>query len=98
MRFAKLGLLALFWASFPQPAQAGPFDDARDNIIAGKVGGAIMIIAIGAMGVNEQDDAGYTLLHYAAKSGSQDAVSQLLNLGADPTIAAKDGATATPAK
>ena len=84
--------LALTFAS--QPVQAAPFDDARDNIVAGKVGNAMVIIDIGAMGVNDQDDAGHTLLDYAVKGGSLDAVTKLLDAGADPTIAAKDGKTA----
>lgn len=77
----------------PCAARGAPFDDARDNILAGQVGNALMIIAIGAMGINDQDDLGYTLLHYAAKSGSVDAVRQLLDQGADPAIAARDGST-----
>ncbi|MCE7796496.1 hypothetical protein LWE61_07960 [Sphingobium sufflavum] len=70
---------------------AGPLDDARDNIVAGRVSEAILAISIGAIGVNAPDEEGYTLLHHAARVGSLDGVTQLLDRGADPTIAARNG-------
>ncbi len=38
-----------------------------------------------------EDDDGYTALYYAAHAGAEDAVRQLLELGADPTIPTEDG-------
>ncbi|MBU6268174.1 MAG: hypothetical protein KGN34_11580, partial [Sphingomonadales bacterium] len=94
MRKTPMAAIAALLALSPHPALADPFDDARDYIVAGKTGSALMIIGIGALGVNDQDERGFTLLHYAAKAGDAAAVSQLLNLGADPAIRAKDGSTA----
>lgn len=79
MHILKSGAIALALAA--TPALATPFDDARDNITAGRVGDAMLILSIGAASANEVDEAGYTLLHYAARSGSLDAVTQLLDRG-----------------
>ncbi|HEX7871612.1 MAG TPA: ankyrin repeat domain-containing protein [Sphingobium sp.] len=93
MHKLKLGAVAVLLALTATPALATPFDDARDNIVAGRVGDAMLILSIGAASANERDDNGYTLLHYAAQAGSLEAVTQLLDRGADPAAAAKDGKT-----
>lgn len=71
----------------------GPFDDARDNLLAGNVGTAMLAVDTGAIAANTPDENGYTLLHYAAKIGSAEGVKALLDRGADPTIRARDGKT-----
>lgn len=76
----------------PAQAETSPaFEEARDFVMADKVGSALLVIGVGAMGINDQDDGGCSLLHYAAKTGSLEAVTELLRAGADPTLAAKDG-------
>lgn len=39
----------------------------------------------------EDDQDGFTALHYAAKCGNADAVEYLLGLGADPFLKSKKG-------
>lgn len=89
----RVFLLALAFGlscATPANAEASPaFEEARDFVVAGKVGQALLVIGVGAMGINDQDDAGLTLLHYAAKSGSLESVIELLRAGADPKIEAK---------
>ncbi|HEX7858529.1 MAG TPA: ankyrin repeat domain-containing protein [Sphingobium sp.] len=86
-------LTVLMLAGAAGPAFASPFDDARDNILEGRAADAMLILSIGATSANERDEEGYTLLHYAARAGSLEAVKQLLERGADPTAKAKDGNT-----
>lgn len=86
------GLAALFLAATPVQAQSA-FDEARANLAAGELGSVLLIITTGAMSVNMQDADGFTLLHFAAREGSLEAVRALLDQGADPTIRAKDGST-----
>ncbi len=77
-------------AAMPANAETSPaFEEARDFVVAGKVGQALLVIGVGAMGINDQDDAGFTLLHFAVKSGSLESVTELLRAGADPKIEAK---------
>lgn len=86
-------IAALFLAA-PANAETSPaYEEARDLVIAGKVGPALMVIGVGAMGINDQDDQGLTLLHHAAKAGSLESVRELLRSGADPQVKAGDGTT-----
>lgn len=95
LRMVKLVLAAAMFMIATVPAQAqDPFSDARKSLLAGELEGALLAISTGAISVDSQDEQGFTLLHYAAQSGSQDAVRALLDRGADPTIQAKDGSTA----
>lgn len=90
----KLAIWALALAALPGTALATPaFDEARDYVLADKVGNALLVVGVGAIGFNEQDELGFTLLHYAARSGSLDSVNHLLSAGADPAIKASDGST-----
>ena len=43
--------------------------------------------------INFQDDQGYSALHYAVKRNHLKQVAELLQLGADPELKGKDGAT-----
>jgi len=62
----------------PANAETSPaFEEARDFVVAGKVGQALLVIGVGAMGINDQDDAGFTLLHFAVKSGSLESITEL---------------------
>ncbi|MFM6933717.1 MAG: ankyrin repeat domain-containing protein [Novosphingobium sp.] len=85
-------LIALIAA--PAGAETSPaYDEARDLVLAGKVGPALMVIGVGAMGINDQDDSGFTLLHHAVKTDSLESVRELLRAGADPQVKASDGST-----
>jgi ankyrin repeat protein len=95
MQAAKAMLTTLLLSAMASPALAlEPFEDARQSIVAGHVDAALLVISIGAISVNSQNEAGCTLLHYAAEQGSLDAVNALLERGADPTIKSKLGKTA----
>lgn len=95
LRTTILAFAALLSLSAPAFAETSPaFEEARDFVTAGKVGQALLVIGVGAMGINDQDDAGMTLLHYAARSGLLEGVNELLRAGADPTIEAKSVGTA----
>lgn len=88
-----LVLIALLIAT-PAGAETSPaYEEARDLVIAGKVGPALMVIGVGAMGINDQDDHGLTLLHHAVKTGLLESVTELLQSGADPQVKAGDGTT-----
>lgn len=92
MRRVCTGLAALFLAATPVQAQSA-FDEARANLATGELGSVLLIITTGAISVNMQDAEGHTLLHFAARDGSIEAVRALLDQGADPTIRAEDGST-----
>lgn len=86
-------ITALLIAAPASAETSSAYEEARDLVIAGKVGPALMVIGVGAMGINDQDDHGLTLLHHAVKTGSLESVTELLRSGADPQIKASDGST-----
>lgn len=86
-------IAALLIAAPASAETSSAYEEARDLVLAGKVGPALMVIGVGALGINDQDDAGYTLLHHAVKTGSLESVRELLRSGADPQTAARDGTT-----
>lgn len=75
---------------------------ARDSIMplqyackGDKLDTAFLLLKLGAMAsINHQDFYGYTALHYAAMSASEDFCVVLLICGADATIRAKNQRTA----
>lgn len=93
-RQVLIALLIAQLIAAPAGAETSPaYEEARQLVIAGKVGPALMVIGVGAMGINDQDDQGLTLLHHAVKSGSLEGVRELLRAGADPQVRASDGNT-----
>jgi predicted LPLAT superfamily acyltransferase len=94
MRPIRLALAALLitatMASSAVYAQDA-FEDAHRSLVAGEVDNVMLSITMGAIGVNAQNEQGYTLLHFAAQMGSLEAVRALLDRDADPTIKANDG-------
>jgi hypothetical protein len=76
-------------------AAGDPFEDARYDISIRKNAEALAIVDRGAFDINMQTDEGYTLLHFAADQGNLDMVRELLKRGADPTLRAKTGSTAS---
>src|SRR4051812_2852802 len=84
---AAVALLAL-----PPLAFAGPLHDAANK---GDVGQIRQLVATGA-DLGERDAFGtpFTPLHHAAARGHPEAVTVLLELGADPNALAGDGSTA----
>lgn len=90
MRTTILVLAAVLCLPATAHAETSPaFEEARDAVLAKKAGQALLVIGVGAMGINDQDDAGFTLLHYAVRSGSLESVTELLRAGANPAIEAK---------
>jgi hypothetical protein len=84
-----LGTLALT----STPVSAGdPFEDARYFVTIDEAK-VLALVDSGQVAVNDANEEGYTLLHYAADANRLSLVQALLKRGADPAARSKRGST-----
>ncbi|WP_299645458.1 ankyrin repeat domain-containing protein [Sphingomonas bacterium] len=73
--------------------QGDPFDNARFHVVNKQNAQALAIVDSGAFGIDQANDEGWTLLHFAAEQGNLEMVKLLLARGADPTLKTTRGST-----
>lgn len=84
-----LGILAAFAALVALAGQAAAgdaLDNARYYIGVKQSAKALELIDSGQFDINQQNEEGYTLLHFAAEAGDLELVKAMLARGADPSI------------
>ncbi len=92
MRWLAMALTCVAMISAAGHAMGSdPFDDARYYVGVKQTAKVIELIDSGQFDVNQQNEEGYTLLHFAAEAGDMTVVKALLARGANPNIKSKSG-------
>lgn len=74
-------------------AQGDPFENARYYVVNKQNAEALAILDSNAFPIDQANEEGWTLLHFAAEQGNADMVRTLLERGADPTVKTLRGRT-----